>query len=302
MQKPKLIVICGPTATGKSDLAVEVALHLHGKAEILSTDSRQVYTYLNLGTGKITPTEMKSVPHHMLDVVTPDQTYTADQFKKEADKIIKRILEKNNIPILCGGTGLYIDTLVHDTQFPDVSADMQLREELNKKSIDELIIIFNQLQKGGPHKVDLKNKRKVIRAIEILTSLGYIPPLEKKDTYDVLYIGLDGSDDVLKEKIKTRIDKRLATGMIEESERLLSLGILTHERMQQLGLEYKYISDFLRKEIVLEEFKEKLFYGVWHYAKRQRTWFRRNKNIYWIDISSDVKSSALRLVDEFVKK
>ena len=299
MAKPKIIVICGPTATGKSDLAVELAGPING--EVISADSRQIYTYLNLGTGKITPLEMKKIPHHMLDVVTPDEKYTVDQFKKESVKVIQRILEKNNIPILCGGTGLYIDAIINDTEFPDVSADLDLREELETKSTDELVSIFHQLNNNQPHKVDLKNKRKIIRAIEILKSLGHIPSLEKKDLYDVLYIGLDGSDEVLKEKIKRRIEKRIQDGMLEESEHLLSLGLLTHERMQELGLEYKFISDLLRKEITLDELKEKLFFAIWHYAKRQRTWFKRNKEIHWLDISDDVNGKALSLVDEFLK-
>lgn len=299
MPKPKIIVICGPTATGKSDLAVELAGHIGG--EVISADSRQIYTYLNLGTGKITPLEMKKILHHMLDVVTPDEKYTVDQFKKESGKVIKRILEKNNIPIICGGTGLYIDAIIHDTEFPDVSADPDLREELEEKSVAELVSIFHQLNKKQPHKVDLKNKRKIIRAIEILKSLGHIPSLDKKDTYDVLYIGLDGSDEILKEKIKKRIEKRIQNGMLEESEHLLSLGLLTHERMQGLGLEYKFISDLLKKEITLDDFKEKLFYAIWHYAKRQRTWFKRNKEIHWLDISGDVHKKASTLVDQFLK-
>lgn len=290
-----MIVICGPTATGKSDLAVSIALSI-GKAEIISTDSRQVYTHLNLGTGKITQDEMHGIPHHMLDIVEPKDTYTADNFTKKAKQVIQDIYSRGNTPILCGGTGLYIDTLVHDIQFPDVKINTKLRQELETKSIEELVSVFQSLNKNQPHVVDLKNKRKVIRAIEILKELGHIPPIEKKDIYDVLYIGLDGSDTILKEKIKKRIDKRLTDGMIEESEKLLEQGLLTHERMKELGLEYAYISSYLQKQISLDEFKEKLFYSIWHYAKRQRTWFRRNKQIHWFDVSDpDYVNSCIKL-------
>ncbi|MEN9605005.1 MAG: hypothetical protein RJB39_690, partial [Candidatus Parcubacteria bacterium] len=133
--KPQIIVICGPTATGKSDLAVEIALHLQRKAEVISADSRQIYTYLNLGTGKITPVEMKNVTHHMLDIRTPDQTYSAAQFKKDGEKIITRILEQKHVPIICGGTGQYIDTLASGIDFPEVTADEKLRAELEEKTL-----------------------------------------------------------------------------------------------------------------------------------------------------------------------
>lgn len=300
-QKPKLIVICGPTATGKSDLAVSVALHLHNKAEIISADSRQIYTYLNLGTGKITPIEMKGVVHHMLDIVTPDETYSAAQFKQDGEKIIERIISHKHIPIICGGTGQYIDTLVSGIEFPAVVANEKLREELEGKTLEELLKIFSDLNKDQPHKVDLKNKRRVIRAIEILKDLGHIPALQTNEQYDVLYIGLDASDDVLKDKIRRRIDVRLDQGMIQESEHLLSLGLITHERMQKLGLEYKFISDLLKKEITLEEFKEKLFFAIWHYAKRQRVWFKKNKNIHWIKTDEgNVEKKAIELVDSFM--
>lgn len=300
-QMPQIVVICGPTATGKSDLAVLIALHLQKKAEIISADSRQIYAYLDLGTGKITPIEMQGVAHHMLDVVTPDQTYSVAQFKIDGQKIISQILGRQHTPIICGGTGLYIDALVSNTNFPNVPADEKLRIELEEKPLEELLEIFSDLNKDQSHKVDLKNKRRVIRAIEILKSLGHIPALQTEELYDVLYIGLDAPDEILRDKIKRRIDVRLEQGMIQESEHLLSLGLLTHERMQKLGLEYKFISDLLQKQITLEEFKEKLFFAIWHYAKRQRTWFRKNKDIHWLDVSKDITAEAVALVDSFIK-
>lgn len=300
--KPQLIVICGPTATGKSDLAVEIALHLQGKAEVISADSRQIYTYLNLGTGKITPQEMRHVPHHMLDIITPNEVYSVARFKKDGEKVITKVLGQKHTPIICGGTGQYIDALVTNTNFPEVVADETLRSELEEKTLEELLKIFFDLNKDQPHKVDLKNKRRVIRAIEIVKSLGHIPALQSEEIYDVLYIGLNGPDELLRDKIKRRIDVRLEQGMIQESEQLLSRGMITHERMQKLGLEYKFISDLLHKEITLEEFKEKLFFAIWHYAKRQRVWFKKNTNIHWLDISdANLKNKAIELVDEFLK-
>ena len=301
MKKPKVIVICGPTATGKSDLAVSIAKHLQ-KAEVISTDSRQIYRYLDLGTGKITRDEMQSIPHHMLDLITPFNTYTVDRFRREAGQILTDICNRSNTPILCGGTGLYIEALIHDLNFPDVSINQTLRDELETKTVDELTSQFHELNKDKPHNVDLKNKRKIIRAIEVIQELGAIPPLEKKDIYDVLYIGLNGSDTVLQEKIKNRIDTRIEKGMIQESEDLLRQGALTHERMQTLGLEYKFISDLLQKKINLEEFKRRLFFAIWHYAKRQRTWFKRNKDIHWFDIQdTDLLEKTKSLITQFLK-
>ncbi len=301
-QRPKIIVICGPTATGKSDLAVAVAQHLHAKAEIISADSRQIYTHLDLGTGKITTDEMDGIPHHMLDVANPDTTYSVVQFQQDAKHCIEQILQNSHLPIVCGGTGQYIDALIQDIRFPNVPANEQLRTDLEAKSIEELHVMFNTLNKDQTHSVDLKNKRRVIRAIEILDALGHIPPLQSHEPYNTLYIGLDTDDTTLREKIKRRIVVRMDQGMIEESEKLLASGILTHERMQKLGLEYKYISDVLQEHITLEECKELLFLAIWHYAKRQRVWFKKNTQIHWVNTEDEqYKKKVFELVDDFIK-
>ncbi len=305
--KPKLIVILGPTATGKSDLAVDLSLYIQKTkqitCEIISADSRQIYTDLNLGTGKITESEMKGVKHHMLDVVHPLQKYTVVDYKKQAQKCIGEIVARGNLPIICGGTGLYIDNLVHDISLPEVPPNEKLRAELEEKSIEELTSFFYNLNKEQPHKVDLKNKRRIIRAIEILTVLGHIPAVETSDTYDVIYFGLDMEDKLLHDRIKKRIDKRLDQGMIQESEDLLAAGKLTYDRMRELGLEYAFIADLLEKKISVQDFKETLFYAIWHYAKRQRTWFRKNSDVMWFlwdtEKGYDMKK-IFSLVDAFV--
>lgn len=314
--KPQIIIICGPTATGKSDLAVDIALHIEKelgkKAEIISADSRQVYKGLDIGTGKITQEEMRGVPHHMIDIAEPigpapadgsaapdddsdASPYSVADFKRDADAAIADIHARGGIPIICGGTGQYIDAVVFNQSLPDVEPDEALRAELEPKSADELLAIFDDLNKDEHgnaqlHSVDLQNKRRVIRAIEILKELGHIPPITREERFDALWIGLDADDETLKSRIAMRLDSRLEAGMIEESTRLLRESKLTLDRMRKLGLEYAHIADLLAKEDLDEasmtEFKSLLSLAIWHYAKRQRTWFRRNAAIHWL-ISND---------------
>ncbi len=286
---PPLITIIGPTATGKSDLAVSIAQYIKSKhnknCEIISADSRQIYCHLNIGTGKITPEEMQGIPHHMLDIKDPNEIYSVAEYQKDAKEAISKIHAQNNIPILVGGTGQYIDAVIFDNELPPVPPNPELRKELEEKSIEELLAQFETLNKNQSHQVDLKNKRRVIRAIEILKALGHIPQIDKENrvpVYSTLIIGIDTDDATLRNRIKTRLEKRLDQGMIEESEKLLASGDLTRERMQTLGLEYAYIANLLDKKIDLAEFKETLFFAIWHYAKRQRTWFRRMSDVFWI--------------------
>ncbi|MES2623198.1 MAG: tRNA (adenosine(37)-N6)-dimethylallyltransferase MiaA [Patescibacteria group bacterium] len=289
---PKLISIVGPTATGKSDLAVAVALHMQKKygktAEIISTDSRQVYIGLDIGTGKITEEEMKGVVHHMIDIVSPLETYTVFQFAKTAEQIIQDIHARGNIPILCGGTGQYNDALVTGHSGAPVPPNQYLRDTFEKMHDEE---VFTYLQKLSKEKecdisqVDIRNKRRMIRAIEIIEAIGHIPKIEKTNHYDVITIGLDMDSEVLRARIEKRLLARLEAGMIEESKLLLEKGLVTDERMQKLGLEYAYISMLLNEQITEAEFKEQLFYAIWHYAKRQRTWFKRDQSITWFDAS-----------------
>lgn len=301
--KPKIIVICGPTATGKSDLAVDVALFIKNlnqtEAEIISADSRQVYTGLDIGTGKITHEEMKGIPHHMLSIVDPLDTYSVANYKRDAERAITEIHNRGNIPIICGGTGQYIDAVIFNQSLPEVAPDDKLRAELEPKSIEELTEIFHNLNKDKDgntqlHSVDMNNKRRIIRAIEILKELGYIPPVTKDERFNVLWIGIDTDDETIKNRISRRLDSRLQGGMIEESQRLIEESKLTLERMQKLGLEYAYIADFLATAGTaadLTEFKTNLNMSIWHYAKRQRTWFRRNPAIHWL-MTGDVNPMA----------
>ena len=291
----KVITVLGPTAIGKSDLAVDLAIFLKNEhnlnCEVISADSRQVYKGLDIGTGKITKEEMKGIFHHMLDVIDPGEEYSVFKYTEEATKVIEGLVSKNITPIICGGTGLYINGLLFETSGAGAKQNPELREKLERESLDYLQNELKSLAEkynADISKIDIKNKRRVIRAIEIITELKYIPEIKINDKYENIIIGLDTDYSILQERIKNRIDKRLDQGMIQEVENLLNENKVTHERLQKLGLEYKFISDYLTGTLTLDEFKEKLYFGIIHYAKRQKTWFRNNKElkekIAWFDI------------------
>jgi len=279
--KPKILVILGPTATGKSDLAVKLALKYNG--EIISADSRQVYRGMDLGTGKITKKEMRGIPHYILDIVKPNSIFNVSKYKVKAQKIIADILKRNKLPIICGGTGFYIDAVVNNTNLPEVLPNPKLRKKLESKNCEQLMSLLQKLDKNIIKTIDSKNKRKIIRAIEIATKLGGVPAIKSKPLYDAIQIGLIAPDKVLKDRIKARLVRRIRAGMLTEGQRLHNQGI-SWKRMENLGLEYRYIARYLNKQITLNQMIEQLNSKIWQYARRQKTWFKRKKNIIWYQI------------------
>ncbi len=275
MQKPKIIVVCGPTATGKSDRAVEIAKSLVSGGEVISADSRQVYKYLDIGSGKIMPSEMQGIPHYMLDVCEPNEVYTVVDFQKEARKNIEDIFARGKTPIICGGTGMYIDAVVYNTVFPEVPSNEILRKELDNKTTEELQTTLQNLDRERYEDIDIYNRVRLIRAIEIATTLGSVPKLQKESPYDVEWIYLDFPDDALKERIHTRLCKRIDMGMVEEVQHLITKNLATYERLEGLGLEYRYIGRYLQGIISKDAMLTQLEMEIWHYAKRQRTWFKK---------------------------
>ncbi len=301
LKKTKLIVIAGPTATGKSDFAVEIAKKING--EIISVDSRQVYTGMDIGSGKITEPEMRGVPHHLLDVIHPKKTFTVSDYKKIAEKKIQEITSRGKIPIMVGGTGFYIDTVTSGMVYPEVPPNKRLRAKLEKNSKEELFAILKKLDKKRTETIDKDNPVRLIRAIEIATALGKVPPLKQSSDrlYNTLYIGLNLPDEVLKENIKTRLLKRMRAGMVAEIKRLHDSGI-TWMRMYDLGLEYRYLAEYVQGKMKKEEMLEKLNNEIWHYAKRQKTWFKRNSDIIWIDPrDTKQKEVVVEKAKEFLK-
>lgn len=286
MHSPNIIAIVGQTATGKSAFAVTLAkaLKKHGiKSEIISADSRQVYTGLDIGTGKVTKKETRGVTHHMLDVVPPTRTYTVARFKKDTDAIIKKLHKQHILPILVGGTGFYIDSVLYEQTFPEVPPNPLLRKTLGKKSTEELVQLLAQLDKERVGTIDRDNRVRIIRAIEIATALGSVPKaVPKIPRYHAYIYGITAPDEILKKKIHARLISRIKRGMIAEAKKLHEQG-LSWKRMNDLGLEYRALADYLTKNISKEELISRLDTEIWHYAKRQKTWFKRNKDIRWIN-------------------
>jgi tRNA dimethylallyltransferase len=279
--KQKILVVLGPTAVGKSDVAVKLAKRFNG--EIISADSRQVYKGMDIGTGKITKKEMRGIPHYLLDVASPTarKRFTVAKFQTQAYKAIETILKKGKLPIICGGTGFYIQSIVDGTVLPDVNANEALRKKLNHKSAEELVKILSKKDKNRLKAIDPKNKFRLIRAIEIATALGKVPSLIKQPKYDSLQIGLDIADKDLRAKIAKRIKARMKNGMLAEARKLHASG-LSYKRMRQFGLEYRHLADLLEKKVSLTDFEKLLELDIWHYAKRrQRAWFKRDNRIAW---------------------
>lgn len=279
MNSNLVIVVLGPTSTGKSDLAVKIALKYNG--EIISADSRQIYKGLDIGSGKITKEEMLGIPHHGLDLVDPATRYSMADFQEYAFQKIKEIKGRGNIPILCGGTGFFIQSVVDNLKLPDVPPNETLRKELEGKSAEELFQILKQKDSQKAATIDSQNPHRLIRAIEIAEALGKVPPVSKQSTpYEFLQIGLFLPKDEIQEKIKNRLLKRIDQGMIEEVENLHA-NRLSWKRLEELGLEYRHVAEFLQNKISKEEMIEILINKINQYAKRQITWFKRDERIHW---------------------
>ncbi|MEK7148975.1 MAG: tRNA (adenosine(37)-N6)-dimethylallyltransferase MiaA [Patescibacteria group bacterium] len=293
-QKIPLIVILGPTASGKSDLAVSLAKALNG--EIISADSRQIYKDLDIGTGKITKQKMKGVPHHLLDAVSLKRNFSVAEYEKRARKKIEAIIKKKKIPFLVGGSGMYIDAVLYGAPYPEVPPNAALRTHLEKKSTEEL---FSVLEKKDPRRartIDRHNKRRLIRALEIITTTKRpIPELKKVPRYNALMLGIKKSEQELKKRIDARLTARLTHGMVKEVRTLLQKGV-SHARLTKLGLEYRFLSKYTQGLLTRDKMKEQLFRAINQYAKRQMTWFRQYPAIVWVKNRND----AMKKIKAFI--
>jgi len=284
----KVIVILGQTATGKSDLAVRIALRLRSGpsgqkngGEIISADSRQVYKHLNIGTGKITEKEMRGIPHHLLDVTNPKKRFSIAEYQNKANSAIAEIFKKGKTPIICGGTGFYIDAVVNGTILPEVPPNLKLRKDLEEKTINQLFVILQKLDKSRAKNIDPKNRVRIIRAIEIAKALGKVPKITAvQPLYEFIKIGLFLPADKLKKKVKKRVKKMFKDGLLKEIKKLKKLGI-SEKRLKELGFEY---DNPTYEKVVKETLK---------YAKRQMTWFKHDKEIKWLDASKKINLSFI---------
>lgn len=282
-----LIVILGPTATGKSALAVKLAKEYNG--EIVSADSRQVYKGMDIGSGKITKKEMMGIPHHLLDVVSPRIRFSVLRYQKLAQKEIKSILKRNKTPFLVGGSALYLYSIIDNLQFPQVKTDTKLRNKLEKQTARDL---FSQLKTLDPRRaktIEKDNKRRLIRAIEIvLTTKKPVPKLKKQSPlFNTIIIGISKSEKEMDKLIKKGQTSRLNKGMIKEVKRLKESGI-SFKRLEEFGLEYRLIAQYLQKKISKEEMIEKLQREIERFVKYQMRWFKKDDRITWV---KDVKQA-----------
>ena len=299
--KPKITIILGQTATGKSDLAIKIAKRFNG--EVISADSRQVYKGLDIGSGKIMEKEMRGVPHHLINVANPKKVFSVAEYKKLAEKAVEKIIRDGKVPIICGGTGFYIDALINDIVLPKVPPNIKLRKVLEKKSTQELFKILKKLDKRRAKNIDKNNPVRLIRAIEIAKALGKVPHLVLGvPSYDILKIGIKLSSEKLKNNIEKRLIKRLNSGMIKEVDNLHKSG-LSYKRMRELGLEYKFLANYLNKKISKKEMVGGLYTAICQYSKRQDTWFKRDKDIKWFNpTQKNFIKKTRNLVKKFLNK
>ena len=293
----KLISIIGTTASGKSSLGIELAEHYSG--EIVSADSRQVYKHLDLGTGKVTPEEMATVRHHLIDILELGEPFSMAEFQRLAYDKIDEIHQKGMLPFLVGGTGLYTRAVVEGYNLVDVPPNDELRAELGTKTAEELRLI---LKNYGVENIPLEvSERRMIRMIE-KCSAGYSAESESEPRYDTLQLALTWDREILYQRIAERLDARIKAGMIEEVEATLKLGA-TPEFLEGLGLEYRYTYRYISGQYAsFSDYRDELYKEICHFAKRQMTWFKKEKNVVWLDTSQNLKEQSIKLIDEFLKK
>lgn len=297
MSLPKLIVIAGTNASGKSGLGVELAARYGG--EIVSADSRQVFTGLDLGSGKITPAEMKGVAHHLLDVCAPGDFYSMADFQRQAYAAIDDILARGKLPFLVGGTGLYVSSVADGYELSDIAPDLSYRDYLETFDTPALYEMLRQLDPDT--QADPKNRNRVMRTLERIHD-GDIRADKKHPRYETLRLGVTWDRETLKRRIDERMEMRLAQGMIEEVQGLLDAGV-SKEFLVRLGLEYRYITQYLTGEIATkEEMVDELLKAIKRFAKRQMTWFRRDQAMQWLDMTADPMAQACEKIDAFLQK
>ena len=289
MNKPKVIVICGPTASGKTSLSIELAKKING--EIISCDSMQIYKDMNIGTAKVTEEEMQGIQHYLIDFVSPDVRYSVANYKNDAEKAIETIIDKGKIPIIVGGTGLYLDSLIYGIEYPEIKFDEKYREklenEIEENGLEYLYSKAKEIDEQAMQKISPNDKKRIIRVLEIYHATGKnkteqeIESRKKEVKYDYKIFAINMDREKLYERINIRVDKMIENGLIEEVEDLQKK--YNHFPTAMQGLGYKEVVEYLQNQITRDEMIEKIKQESRRYAKRQLTWFRKNKETIWID-------------------
>jgi tRNA dimethylallyltransferase len=295
----KLIVILGTNASGKSELGIRLARHLG--SEIVSADSRQVYRGLDLGSGKVTEAQAAGVKHHLIDVAEVSEYYSLAQYQRAAYQAIDAIAADGKIPLLVGGTGLYVSAIVEGYELVEVPPNEALRTELEALPLTDLMLRLEKADPEGARSIDKSNRRRIIRALEIASAgLGRAAARKRSPRYECLQLGLTWPREILAERIEQRLRDRLARGMIEEVAGLRARGV-SDTRLDKLGLEYRYVLRYLRGELgTIEELRAQLGTAIRQFAKEQVTWFKRDTRIIWLDPFGDYFQEAREYIRAWV--
>lgn len=288
--KDNLLIISGPTSVGKTQISIQIAMRLNG--EIISADSMQIYKYMNIGSAKISKDEMQGIPHHLIDIIEPHESFTVADFKEKALTVIDSISQDNKLPIVAGGTGLYIDSILYNLNFTDTNKDEDYRNYLEELANDKGNKYVHEILKDIDYvsytKLHPNNLKRVIRALEVYKVSGKpFSSFEENNNeynidYNVHYFVLTMNRDKLYERINKRVDMMLEMGLIEEVKSLKEKGY-TPEMQSMKGIGYKEILYYLNGEVTLEDAVEMIKQGSRNYAKRQLTWFRKNPKVQWIN-------------------
>lgn len=298
MQKEKVIVICGPTASGKTALSIELAKKING--EIISSDSMQIYKDMDIGTAKPTAEEMQGIKHYLIDFVSPDERYSVADYKKDAKKAIKEIIQKGKTPIIVGGTGLYVDSLIYEIEYQNIEFDEEYRNNLEKqveeKGLEELYKKAQEIDPEAVEKISKNDKKRILRILEIYHATGKNKTEQEKLSrkkeveYDYLVYALDWEREKLYERINKRVDIMIEQGLIEEVKGIYEKYDKFPTAMQGLG--YKEVVEYLENQITKEEMIEKIKQETRRYAKRQMTWFRKNKQTIWLNAQDEIQNNV----------
>jgi tRNA dimethylallyltransferase len=290
-EKQKLVVLIGPTAVGKTKLSIMLAKALN--AEIISGDSMQIYRGMDIGTAKVTKEEMEGVPHHLIDIKDPEESFSVAEFQQLVREKIEEISARGRLPMIVGGTGLYIQSVIYDYEFSETESHSHVRKRLEKEAEEQgMDTLYNRLKQIDPvsaEKIHINNKRRVIRALEVYETTGkpfseHIAAQEQILLYDVVLVGLTMDRDKLYARINERVDIMMDEGLLEEVTKLYEAGIRDTQSIQAIG--YKEIYEFLENRLTLEEAVEKLKQNSRRYAKRQLTWFRNKMPVQWFDLTN----------------
>ena len=295
--KEKVIVICGPTASGKTALSIELAKQING--EIISADSMQIYKDMNIGTAKHDKEEMQGIKHYLLDFVSPNERYSVADYKKDAKKAIKEIIQKGKTPIIVGGTGLYVDSLIYEIEYQDIEFDEKYRNELEKiaekEGLEKLYQMAIKIDPEAMKKISANDKKRIMRVLEIYNATGKtkteqeIESRKKEVEYDYRVFAINWEREELYNRINKRVDIMIQQGLVEEVKKILKKYDKFPTAMQGLG--YKEIVEYLEGKSTKEEAIEKIKMETRRYAKRQLTWFRKNKQTIWLEGSNDLQNN-----------